>query len=102
MQYLISVVDDPDSDPVDDSVLDAEAAAIDAFNERHHAFHATRPDLLRRSGRTEGARDAYERAVELSGNAAETAFLRGRRDRLATPSAPEEPHHDRRIRPHDS
>jgi hypothetical protein len=34
MQYLISVVDDPDSDPVDDSVLDAEAAAIDAFNER--------------------------------------------------------------------
>jgi RNA polymerase sigma-70 factor (ECF subfamily) len=84
---------------------DAALAIIDPLAETlrdYHAFHATRADLLRRSGRTEGARDAYERAVELSGNAAETAFLRRRRDRLTTPSATEEPHHDRPIRPHDS
>jgi hypothetical protein len=34
MQYLISVVDDEDADLADDSVRDAEAVAIDAFNER--------------------------------------------------------------------
>jgi hypothetical protein len=36
MQYLISVIDDEDSDPADDdySARDAEAAAIDSFNER--------------------------------------------------------------------
>jgi RNA polymerase sigma-70 factor (ECF subfamily) len=48
----------------------------------YHAFHATRADLLRRLRRTTEAREAYDRAIELAGNAAETASLIRRRDRL--------------------
>jgi RNA polymerase sigma-70 factor (ECF subfamily) len=48
----------------------------------YHAFHATRADLLRRMGDTEGARGAYDRAIELAGNTAETAYLERRRDEL--------------------
>ncbi|WP_166378579.1 RNA polymerase sigma factor [Catellatospora methionotrophica] len=50
--------------------------------EGYHAFHATRADLLRRLGRGEQARAAYDRAIELAGNTAETAYLRRRRDQL--------------------
>ncbi len=49
----------------------------------YHAFHATRADLLRRLGRGDEARAAYDRAVELTDNSAETAALRRRRDGLA-------------------
>ena len=49
----------------------------------YHAFHATRADLLRRLGRSEQSRAAYERAIELAGNTAETAYLIRRRDQLA-------------------
>ncbi len=45
-------------------------------------FHAVRADLLRRLGRSGEAVQAYERAIELTGNAAERAFLEGRRDTL--------------------
>jgi len=48
----------------------------------YHAFHATRADLLRRLGRSEEARAAYDRAIELAGNTAETAYLIRRRDQL--------------------
>ena len=48
----------------------------------YHAFHATRADLLRRLGRTEASREAYDRGIELAGNTAETAYLRRRRDQL--------------------
>ena len=48
----------------------------------YHAFHATRADLLRRLGRSADARAAYERAIALSGNTAEIAYLRRRRDQL--------------------
>jgi RNA polymerase sigma-70 factor (ECF subfamily) len=48
----------------------------------YHAFHATRADLLRRLGRSEQARAAYDRAIELAGNTAETAYLTRRRDQL--------------------
>jgi RNA polymerase sigma-70 factor (ECF subfamily) len=48
----------------------------------YHAFHATRADLLRRLGRTEESRVAYDRAIELAGNTAETAYLTRRRDEL--------------------
>lgn len=51
----------------------------------YHAFHATRADLLRRLGRSADARDAYDRAVALAGNTAETAYLTRRRDQLALP-----------------
>jgi RNA polymerase sigma-70 factor, ECF subfamily len=43
--------------------------------ERYHLFHSARADLLRRSGRTEEARKAYERARELVTNPAEREFL---------------------------
>ena len=48
----------------------------------YHAFHATRADLLRRLGRSEESRAAYDRAIELAGNTAETAYLTRRRDQL--------------------
>lgn len=48
----------------------------------YHAFHATRADLLRRLGRTQDARAAYDKAIDLAGNTAETANLTRRRDQL--------------------
>ena len=51
----------------------------------YHAFHAARADLLRRLGRSEQSRSAYDRAIELAGNTAETAYLTRRRDQLAGP-----------------
>ncbi|MGC5387275.1 RNA polymerase sigma factor [Micromonospora chalcea] len=50
--------------------------------EGYHAYHATRAELLRRIGRGGEAREAYERAIELAGNSAETAYLKRRRDQL--------------------
>lgn len=58
-------------------------AAVDRLADSlagYHAFHATRADLLRRLGRGGAAREAYDRAVELAGNTAETAYLTRRRD----------------------
>jgi RNA polymerase sigma-70 factor (ECF subfamily) len=51
--------------------------------ESYHAFHATRADLLRRLGRGEESRVAYDRAIGLAGNTAETAYLIRRRDQPA-------------------
>ena len=48
----------------------------------YHAYHATRADLLRRLGRSEQSRAAYDRAIELAGNTAESAYLTRRRDEL--------------------
>ncbi|RSD13286.1 RNA polymerase sigma factor [Amycolatopsis eburnea] len=48
----------------------------------YHPFHATRADLLRRLGRGEEARAAYDEAIALAGNTAETAALTRRRDQL--------------------
>jgi RNA polymerase sigma-70 factor (ECF subfamily) len=53
--------------------------------EGYHAFHATRAHLLRRLGRREESRAAYDRAIALAGNTAETAYLIRRRDQLAGP-----------------
>jgi RNA polymerase sigma-70 factor (ECF subfamily) len=50
----------------------------------YHPWHATRADLLRRLGRYDDARIAYDEAIELAGNEEERAFLRGRRDGLQT------------------
>jgi RNA polymerase sigma-70 factor (ECF subfamily) len=60
--------------------VDALAAPLAGY----HAFHATRADLLRRLGRSAEAREAYDRAIELSGNSAEMAYLTRRRDQLAS------------------
>jgi RNA polymerase sigma-70 factor (ECF subfamily) len=60
-------------------------AALDRLEDRltgYHAYHATRADLLRRLGRSQQARAAYDRAIELAGNSAETAYLTRRRDQL--------------------
>jgi RNA polymerase sigma-70 factor (ECF subfamily) len=60
-------------------------AAVDRLGDRlagYHAYHATRADLLRRQGRSEQARAAYDEAIALAGNAAETAALARRRDQL--------------------
>src|SRR5262249_7366231 len=46
------------------------------------AFQAARAALLRRLGRSEESRAAYDRAIELAGNTAETAYLIRRRDQL--------------------
>ncbi len=46
-------------------------------------LHAARADMLRRLGRTAEAAAAYRRAAELTGSAAERAFLTGRGDALS-------------------
>jgi RNA polymerase sigma-70 factor, ECF subfamily len=53
--------------------------------EGYHAYHATRADLLGRQGRGEQARAAYDRAIELTRNTAETAHLARRRSQLPGP-----------------
>ena len=61
-------------------------ATIDRLADRladYHAFHATHADLLRRLGRSRESRTAYDKAIELAGNTAETAYLTRRRDELA-------------------
>jgi RNA polymerase sigma-70 factor, ECF subfamily len=60
-------------------------AAVDRLEPRlagYHAYHATRADLLRRLGRSEESRAAYDTAIALAGNTAETAHLTRRRDQL--------------------
>lgn len=48
----------------------------------YHAYHAARADLLRRLGLNEKSRAAYDKAIELAGNTAETAYLTRRRNEL--------------------
>jgi RNA polymerase sigma-70 factor, ECF subfamily len=60
-------------------------AAADRLEDKladYHAYHATRADLLRRLGRSQQSRKAYDKAIELAGNTAETAYLTRRRDQL--------------------
>jgi RNA polymerase sigma-70 factor, ECF subfamily len=60
-------------------------AALDRLEHRlagYHAYHAARADLLRRLGRSQSSRAAYDTAIELAGNTAETAALIRRRDQL--------------------
>jgi len=62
---------------------DVALAAVDRLQlDGYELFHATRADLLRRTGRVPAARAAYERAIELADNAAEIALLTRRRDQL--------------------
>lgn len=58
--------------------IDRLGGALDGY----HPYHATRADLLRRLGRSTESRAAYDRAIELSGNTAEAAYLTRRRDQL--------------------
>lgn len=64
---------------------DVALAAVDRLADSlagYHAYHATRADLLRRLGRSQESRAAYDAAIELAGNTAETAYLTRRRDQL--------------------
>jgi RNA polymerase sigma-70 factor (ECF subfamily) len=61
-------------------------AAVDRLEPRlagYHAYHAARADLLRRLGRSQKARAAYDEAIGMAGNTAEIAYLTRRRDQLA-------------------
>ncbi|HTA13695.1 MAG TPA: RNA polymerase sigma factor [Solirubrobacteraceae bacterium] len=60
-------------------------ATLDGLEDKlagYHAYHATRAHLLRRLGCGQKSRAAYDRAIELAGNTAETAYLTRRRDQL--------------------
>ena len=63
----------------------AALAIVDSLDlAQFRVFHAVRADLLRRLGRIDEARSAYESAIELSENVVEREFLVGRRDGLAS------------------
>jgi len=63
---------------------EAALAVVDALAlSGYHAFHATRAELLRRLGRSDEARAAYTRAMELARNPAEVRHLTRRRTELA-------------------
>jgi RNA polymerase sigma-70 factor (ECF subfamily) len=60
-------------------------AAVDRLEDKlggYHPYHVARADLLRRLGRSQQSRAAYDKAIELAGNTAETAYLTRRRDQL--------------------
>jgi RNA polymerase sigma-70 factor (ECF subfamily) len=60
-------------------------ATVDRLEDKlsgYHAFHATRAVLLRRLGHSQQSREAYDKAINLAGNTAETAYLKRRRDQL--------------------
>ncbi|MFC0673590.1 RNA polymerase sigma factor [Brachybacterium hainanense] len=68
---------------------DLALAIVDRLTDKldgHHAFHATRAELLRAIGRSADARAAYDRAIDLAGNTAETTHLIRRRHQLASPN----------------
>jgi RNA polymerase sigma-70 factor, ECF subfamily len=60
-------------------------ASVDRLEDKlvgYHAYHATRADLLRRLGQSQQSRAAYDKAIGLTGNTAETAYLTRRRNQL--------------------
>jgi RNA polymerase sigma-70 factor, ECF subfamily len=62
---------------------EAALALVDRLDLGHyHLFHAIRADLLRRDGRIDAAREAYDAAIARAGNAAERTFLLQRRAAL--------------------
>jgi RNA polymerase sigma-70 factor, ECF subfamily len=64
---------------------DVALAGVDQLEDKldgYHAYHASRAELLRRLGRSQESRAAYDKAIELAGNTAETAYLTRRRDQL--------------------
>jgi RNA polymerase sigma-70 factor (ECF subfamily) len=61
------------------ALADDVSEALDGY----HLLHATRAELLRRLGRVDAARAAYDRALELVSNQAEREHLARRRAELA-------------------
>ncbi|MCU1538510.1 MAG: polymerase subunit sigma-24 [Humibacillus sp.] len=62
----------------------AEVDRLGDVLDGYHAFHVARAELLRRVGRSSQAREAYDRALELTGNPGERAHLTRRRDQLVS------------------
>jgi RNA polymerase sigma-70 factor (ECF subfamily) len=63
--------------------IDAGLAAVDELGlQEYYLFHAIRADLLRRLGRNDEAKRAYEAAIARSDNAAERSFLQQQRRAL--------------------
>ena len=67
----VAMADGPDAGL---ALMEALADDLD----RYHLFHAARADLLRRSGRTDEAKAAYRRALELVTNPIERKYLQRR------------------------
>jgi RNA polymerase sigma-70 factor, ECF subfamily len=64
---------------------DVALALVDRLPlEGYHAFHATRAEMLRRLGRGTEAGQAYDLAIKLAGNTAESAYLTRRRSQLGS------------------
>jgi RNA polymerase sigma-70 factor (ECF subfamily) len=55
----------------------ALADSIEGLDD-YYLLHSTRADFLRRLGRADEARSAYERALRLAPSEVEREFLRGR------------------------
>jgi RNA polymerase sigma-70 factor (ECF subfamily) len=66
---------------------EVDAAGAGGELEGYLFYHSARADLLRRLGRSEEARAAYLRALDLAGNAAERRFLLRRLDGVSAPPA---------------
>jgi RNA polymerase sigma-70 factor (ECF subfamily) len=64
----VAMADGPDAGL---SLMNPLAGELD----RYHLFHAARADLLRRSGRTSEAKQAYQRALDLVTNPVERKYL---------------------------
>jgi RNA polymerase sigma-70 factor (ECF subfamily) len=63
---------------------EAGLAVVDALElDGYQYFHSTRADLLRRLGRKDEAREAFERALELAATDAERRFLSRRIEELS-------------------
>jgi RNA polymerase sigma-70 factor (ECF subfamily) len=63
--------------------VEAGLAVLEALDlERYHHLHAARGELLRRLGRVEESRAAYDLALRLVNSPSERAFLEGRRGEL--------------------
>jgi len=54
--------------------------------EGYHLYHSARADLLRRLQRNRELEAAYRRALGLTGNETEQAYLRGRLEEVTSPN----------------
>jgi len=68
-----------------------EAALGEGGLDAYYLAHAARADMQRRLGRTDAARDSYERALALTRQPAERRFLETRRAELVLPEKPRRP-----------
>jgi RNA polymerase sigma-70 factor, ECF subfamily len=80
-------------------------AAIDRLDDKlagYHPYHVARADLLRRLGRSQNSRTAYDKAIELAANTAEIAYLTRAATSPGTSSGLEPRVHEMPTRPFQS